>query len=437
MTKRTADVTSKLRLTKRAVEAIISTRPSDGPRRYWDIELPGFYLQFTPAGYASYLIRYTKPDGKKGDYTIGAASRVGPDQAREIGREKLAGNILRGEDPVAIRSLRKAEAAVASERTFAAVARRYVADRKRFRAERKGYGDEYVLETNVIPMIGDMPINTITRQRMKDLILNTQATVAARNVGYSKVRNGKTSANKVHSVSKRVFEWAIDAEIISINPAAFKRLFSNVPAKRKGILTPERFRLVWTELENRRRVYPQRTPIALQLYFLTLQRPIDIARARIEDFDFTAKEWRIPGDLTKTGDPYFIPLTDVTLALVEEATARVDGDLLFPGIGTCRDKHISEATMYGRFVRAVKEIKKRGEWPDGPTMELYDFRRFGRTQLVHKLNFSKEVAERVINHAEPSGIDQLYDVHDYTQDIRDAHLAWSAEVIRMVSEGTV
>jgi hypothetical protein len=39
----------------------------------------------------------------------------------------------------------------------------------------------------------------------------------------------------------------------------------------------------------------------------------------------------------------------------------------------------------------------------------------------------------VINHAEGSGIDQLYDVHDYTDDLRKAHVAWGGEVMRLIS----
>lgn len=435
MTKNDERVATKLRLTKRAVDAIIDRWKPGDPRRFWDTELAGFYLQFTPAGYASYLIRYVKPSGVKGDYTIGPATKIGPDQARDVAREKLAQAILHGEDPVSARATKRSLARQAPDRTFAAVARRYVEAKKRHREKGRSYGDEYLLEKLIIPVIGKTPIEEVSRRQVKDLIVATQAGVVSRNVDYSRERNGRTTANKVHATIKRVFEWAADGDLVSMNPAAFQRLYSSAPAKRRGVLTPERFTALWRELDVAVKNYRPETPLALQLYMLTLQRPIDIQRARISDFDFVTREWRIPGRRTKTGEPYLIPLTDFTVPIIESAMARSGGDYLFQGSGARQNSHIANTTMRARFYRAVADIKERSEWPPGPRLELYDFRRYGRTQIVHKLGFSKEVAERVINHAEGTSIDVLYDVHDYDSDVRAAHAAWAEEVRRMVREG--
>src|SRR5690606_10240431 len=105
--------------------------------------------------------------------------------------------------------------------------------------------------------------------------------------------------------------------------------------------------------------------------------PIDIARAERSHFDFTAREWRIPGRLTKTGDPYLIPLNDLAVLIIQQAMLRTDGTHLFPGMGSRRGGHIGASSIRARFDRAVRALKKRGAWPEGPHIELYDFRRYG------------------------------------------------------------
>lgn len=148
---------------------------------------------------------------------------------------------------------------------------------------------------------------------------------------------------------------------------------------------------------------------------------------------FERWEWRIPSRLTKTQQPYLIPLSDLAVKIVRQAMDRSEGEHLFPGMGGRRGSHIGPSSIRARFDRGIRALRSRGAWPEGPRIELYDFRRFGRTQIRHKLGFSKEVAELVINHAESSTIDQLYVVHDYGPEVRKAHLAWEAEVLRMVT----
>lgn len=430
---RQTDSTNKLKLTRRSVEALMSARVQSGPRRYWDTELTGFYLQFTPAGVASFCLRYVKACGAKGDYTIGRASQISPDQAREAARERVAEIVLNGVDPVESRANKRSEARRVKETTFEHVARRYVAARKEQRPGERDLTDEYTLERYVLPHFGRLQVESITRQAVKDLVLSTQALIAKRNLSHVQQRTGRVTANRVHGALRRVFEWALDGELLDKNPAAFKRQFRSKPVKRKGVITQERFRAIWNELEKKAQAKRQTTTLAIQLYMLTLQRPIDIARARRSHFNFETREWRIPWSATKgEQQDYIIPLSEPVMEMIQEALARTAGPYLFPSSGNGRNMHVNPDSMNSRFKRAVHALEDVGAWPSGPRAQLYDFRRYGRTQLVHQLGFTKDVAERVINHAEPSGIDELYDVNDYSAEVRRAHIAWGAEVWRMV-----
>jgi hypothetical protein len=53
--------------------------------------------------------------------------------------------------------------------------------------------------------------------------------------------------------------------------------------------------------------------------------------------------------------------------------------------------------------------------------------------LEQRLGFSEHVAERVINHAEKGGMSQRYNVGDYSEHVRAAHDAWTAELCRIAN----
>ena len=120
---------------------------------------------------------------------------------------------------------------------------------------------------------------------------------------------------------------AIDDGLTERNPGDIKRQFKTKRRKRKNYVTEERLRLIWLQLKQKSEIKRQKSVLALQLFILTLQRPIDIARARREHFDFKALEWRIPWSPTKTEDPYVIPLSGPVMERVQEAFAR---NKLFP-----------------------------------------------------------------------------------------------------------
>ena len=199
-----------------------------------------------------------------------------------------------------------------------------------------------------------------------------------------------------------------------------------------GKLNEARFHAIWCEIDNRQQARPKsRSGLATQLFMLTLQRPIDICRARKSDFNLDLGEWRIPGVLTKSGNDYFIPLSAEAAGFVAELMkTSADSELLFPARSRSRKAHLITDSLSNAFAAVVKSLADRGEL-DTRDAQLYDCRRFGRTQIHHKLGYGKEVAERVINHAESSEIDDLYDGHDYEPDVRRAQVAWGVEVLAM------
>ncbi len=426
---------NKLKLTKRSVEMLIEQHLPGRAQRVWDTEIAPFYLNLTPNGVASYRLRFTKANGVKSDFTIGRANVIGPDQARDVARAKMADLVANNIDPVIARTTSKIHARGAKSRTFKAVAQGYIAERYEQQVTKKPLMDEYILDRYVLDQIGHLDVTEITTKTVKNLIKKIPATVQSRNADKAPHRTGLSTANRVQGTVRRVLQDAVDGEVIVRNPASFTRLFDPAPTKRVGRMSDERFRLVWNELDQKAQQTKQLSVLAIQLYMITLQRLIDISRARRSHFDLKAMTWQIPSHLTKTGVPYYIPISPTVARLIRQALAETSGMYLFPST-YARAGHLHPASMRARFNAAVEELKKDGRWPEGPAVELYDCRRFGRTQLVHRLGFTPEVAERVINHAERRDMKIVYDVHDYSPAIREAHEAWAVEVLQIIGGGS-
>lgn len=194
-----------------------------------------------------------------------------------------------------------------------------------------------------------------------------------------------------------------------------------------------RFKSVWEDAMRAYLLRPRfKTAIALMLYMVTLQRPIDVCRALKRDFNLERRTWRIV-DETKTEVEYFIPLSDLAIAFVRLAMSWNDSKWLFPKSGA-RGDHIPSTHVTNFWTHMRTRLVKSGEW-DERDIELYDCRRFGRTELEKSLNVSKAVAERVINHSEPAGMDTRYDVHNYSDDVRRAQTAWGQHVEKLIGIG--
>lgn len=420
----------RLTLTNKIVDALMKVDPRSRRRRYWDEKLPGFFLGFSKAGSPSFCIRYTKLDGKDGEFSLGRADVMPIDVARKAAAEKLAMLSINGVDPVDARRSMREEARAQGTMSFAAVTENFIDQVLDQGGKRKGRGEAAFLRNYVVPRIGHVHIDEVDEVLVENTLADIQAGVAAR--CRRKNATGKQTANGCHKVMKRLYRWANKLKITKENPVLGSAPNKLKVVKRRGRLDEQRFHAFWNKLESRYRG-PNDKNIAIKLYMSTLQRPVDIARAEVSEFNLSTKTWRIPEWKTKTKEEYVIPLSDVAVRLVKQAMAlNPSSPWLFPRKGRTGVPHMARDAMSQRWLQVRDYLLESGDLHD-EDIELYDCRRFGRTQIHHALGFGKEVAERVINHAESSDMDHRYDVHDYEPEVRRAQEAWGSMIERMVA----
>ncbi|MCT4656014.1 MAG: site-specific integrase [Cohaesibacter sp.] len=202
------------KLTKRLVEAL---EPSDKDRIVWDSEVRGFGVKITPKGTLSYFVYYRTASGQQRRPSIGKHGALTVDQARQIARKMLA-EVALGKDVSAIKqSNRKAE-------TVEALAKRYITDYAEIHKKPRSIAtDKANIENHVVPLIGTMKVQDVSRADIEKLKLDIREGKTARKLpakprGRRLVRGGEGIANRVLALLSKMFACAVDWELRKDNP---------------------------------------------------------------------------------------------------------------------------------------------------------------------------------------------------------------------------
>ncbi len=189
-------VSRRTHFTDRSLRAL---KPPPRPKQvdYFDESLPGFGLRVSYNGRKSWIVLY-RCNGVKGRLTLGRFDVVPLAEAREQARDalKAAG---RGDDP-AIKKHRDREAP-----TFKQLADRYVEEYAKSK-KRTWQKDRRLLDNNLIPALGRKKAHLVTRADLR-AELNT-----------IKGRPAPVEANRTFEVVRRLFNWAVEEEILTESP---------------------------------------------------------------------------------------------------------------------------------------------------------------------------------------------------------------------------
>ena len=174
--------------------------------------------------------------------------------------------------------------------------------------------------------------------------------------------------------------------------------------------------------------YPGRpeTRIAIELQILTATRPGELRAATWDEFDTTARLWRIPAERMKMRREHVVPLTQRALDLLEELRPH-SGHLgfLFPGMRPRQP--ISEMTM----TKALRIV-----WPNYRIVP-HGFRALFSTTANEHGHFRPDVIEAALAHQEKNAIRAAYNRASYLNERRALAQWWGDELEAMRRGGEV
>ena len=197
---------------------------------------------------------------------------------------------------------------------------------------------ESTLKSYAYPKIGSMPVDAIEPADVMRWLLPIWNTK-------------RETARKVRQRIGTVMKWAIAEGHRKDNPAG-DAIGAALP--KVGHKTTHQRAIMHGEVaEALRKVRKcnalSSTKLAFEFLVLTACRSREVREAAWDEVDLDAGVWTVPGDRTKTGSEHRVPLSDRAMAVVEEARAFRENDLLFP---TATGRTMSDSTLSKLLPRA-------------------------------------------------------------------------------------
>lgn len=399
--------------------------PAEGRVEMGDTVVPGLRLRVTANGVMSWSVLY-KVRGEGGlspitgrplrgaqrRITIGTYPIYGVKKAREAAIEVLE-KAVNGTDA------RKSRDSALVDRlasTVEAVTRRFIDQDAKANIE-SWKKIERCLDMHVLPEWGGRPIADIRRRDVHELL---DEFIAAGKIG---------TAQDVRKHLSRLFNWAVDREIITASPlTGLKRKDLHYKADAGRALTDDELRAIWRGAAQLG--YPFGP--YFQLMILTGQRRNEWADAKHSEICSKRKVLEIPKTRYKGRRDHVVPLAPEAWAIFETMPKWNGADpyLFSTKAGDAPISAFSQAKTY-LDVLATDELGKSSSNPSAvlPNYRIHDFRVTCESRLAD-LGFNQDVRDAVLGHAKV-GLQRTYNKHDYAEEKRRALEAYAKHVMEV------
>lgn len=401
----------KKKLTAAFVDKVKSEKQVD----YYDQHTNGLGLRVSPGGTKTFFYRY-RFSGKNRRYTI---DRYTDDFTLSDARTKvneLRSYVKRGGDPVG--EERRTRQREAVENTiFTDLTEEFKAIH--LKTLRQKTRDEHtrIIDNELTPALGEYPANKITKGQII-AILDKKA-----------IKDGKaTMANRIRARLHSIFEFGIHRGQIEVNPVSGIKPYPEGETRRERFYSEKEIRHLWKAFDN------SEDPAGsiMKILLLTGQRKTETIRMMWENI--SGNVWTIPAELAKGKRTHDVPLSDMTLSILENMK-QVNGDKLHVFSSPVNsDEPIKELK---RQVDKVREFTGENDFVVDD-FRLHDLRRTAATYMA-KLNVERTVLGKILNHKGLAGDGQvtaIYDRHTYMKEKRQALQKWANYLERIISGDT-
>jgi integrase len=400
------------------------------PGRYNDGA--GLYLLVRPDGRKGWVLRY-RLAGRQRDMGLGAHPEVGLAAARQAAKE-ARDRLRAGADPIEARAAERAalarKVADAGERTFRAVAERYVARHEpSWRNDKHRAQWRSTLVSYAYPRLGDRDVAGIDRAAVLEVLepLWSRAPETA-----SRLR-GRIEAVLDHAAARG---WRT-----APNPARWRDLRHDLPAP--GGLKPVAHQpaLPWPRLPGflaELRARPATAARALEFAVLTAARTGEVLGATWREVDLESATWTVPARRTKAARPHRVALSPAALAVLEQMRPLAAGPDSFVFPGQRRGRPLSNMALLVLLRRMQRPAAKAGSgripdgnagprWADaeGRPITPHGFRASFRTWAGNATGFPREVVEAALAHAVKDKVEAAYARGDLLERRRPLMQAWA------------
>jgi len=424
-------------LTDKALKAI---KPR--PDIYEISDRLGLSVRVNPAGRISFQFRY-RFNGKATRMKLGTYPEMTLADAREAHHLARA-MVDKGIDP-AFKKKTERLAAATSE-TVSDLADEFLTRFIKVHRKRPEHVEQ-MLDKDIRPRLGAYKVKDVTRRhviKMLDEIVD---------------RGAPVKANRTASLTKQMFQYALERGIIEVNPCSDirRQTVGGTEKSRDRNLTTAEIKTFWTKI-NEAAVQPSDTkkgqyPIglsmaaALKLLLVTAQRRGELAKAKWLDIDFEKAIWTIPAENSKNAKAHKVPLSMLAIQLFKELRQYAgESDYVLPSPHTKKKGEEPVGKRAARKVvdqksekkrnethiteRAITKAAERAQITIGiPKWVPHDLRRTEASHLA-ELGIPPHVIEKIQNHT-MQGVMAVYNRYDYAKECQAALDQWAATIVML------
>jgi integrase len=395
------------KLTSRKIETAKPGKYEDGG---------GLRLVVSNAGARNWVLRFTI-NGKRREMGLGSLPDVGLAEARDKATEyrKQAKN---GVDPIEARQTEPEKTP-----TFTTCAARYI------RAHRRGWKNakharQWVstLKTYARPAIGSKKVNAIATEDILKIL--------------SPIWTSKTeTAKRVQGRIENILDYAAAHKYRDpLNPARWRGHLDKLlprPSRVKKVthhpaMAHTEVPAFMKELSNNSSV----SALALRFLILTATRTNEVLQAQWSEIDLEAAVWTIPAERMKARREHRVPLSDVTLNILD-ALPRVEGNP-YVFTGTHQGRPLSNMALLQLMRGMGYGVNcERGAYvPHG-------FRSSFRDWSGEVSSFPRDVAEMALAHVIENKVEAAYRRGDLFEKRRKMMQEWAAYLDKLTTGAKV
>lgn len=384
---------------------------------YHDEKTPGLLLRVGPKREGRKVVKAWSLlyyiHGNRQRVTLGRYPTVGLSDARDQAREELRTLQRKGIAPRQARHAAKLAAAQEKAESVEALASLYIEKHARKR-KRSWKEDQRMLDRYVLPAWRTRPARSITRSEVRELLEGI-------------AEQKPIQANRVLEVVRKMFYFAMDRELLSVNPAA-RMPKPSEERKRERVLTDDEIRKFWRVTEGLD--LPMRA--FWQLRLVTAQRGAEVLGMRWSDLDLPGRAWTIPAHQAgrkghgQQRRAHAVPLTQPAIEMIKAVRSAVDTYLK-------ENPHAKEPAFVCRGALGKRQRAVAASAFGLPDFVGHDLRRTATT-LMRKAGVSRTDVSAVLGHAIREGSAALahYDLWAMWPEKKRALTKWARVLMDVI-----
>ena len=354
----------------------------------------GLFLFVTPTGGKLWRLAY-RFDGKQKTLSFGAYPTITLLEARSK-RDQAKKLLANDQDPSELSKLDKAEKQANNANTFELWANLWLGHWRVDKSPRHVDIISRRLATNILPVIGAMPILDITAVNIASLMRGIAG------------RGALDVATSAHQTVSQIFRYAIANDTtarVTRNPATDIKpsdIIQSRPVVNQARVDIKDLPVLLRAIDTSDAIAITR--IAIKLMALTFVRTSELINAEWSEFDLEAKQWRITAERMKMKTPHIVPLATQAVELLTTLKAQTGwSTFLFP------HRHDPKKTMSNNTIlQALKRMGYQGK------MTGHGFRGIASTML-HEQGYTHEHIELQLAHAPRNAVSAAYNHALYLQ----------------------